>query len=115
MRTTILALTLLLPVAAVAQPRQSGPDAPATSAQPTPQRLPGDRAGPPADANAPRDVTANRNDDPGRTTPPPGHQVLGAPAVPGAQQPQRSEGMGSTTSPVPERPGARPDASTTGR
>ena len=115
MRTTLLALALLLPLAATAQPRQSGPDAPAAGAQPPPQRLPTDPAGTPATNNPPRDVTANRNDDPGRTTPPPGHQVLGGPAVPGAQQPARSEGMANTNSPIPERPGARPDASTTGR
>lgn len=115
MRTTLLALALLLPAPVLAQQLQTGPNAPAVGAQPTPQRLPGDRAGPPSDSNPPRDVTANRNDDPGRTTPPPGHQVLGAPPVPGAQQPSRSEGMTNPGSPIPDRPGARPDASTTGR
>jgi hypothetical protein len=115
MRSTILALALLLPAAAGAEDLRTGPNNPALSAQPTPQRLPSDRAGPPSDSSTPRDVTTQRADDPARTAPPPGHRTMQAPAVPGATQPQRSDGYAQGDSPIPSRPADRRDASTTGR
>jgi hypothetical protein len=115
MRKTLLAFALLLPAAAGGQELRSGPNQPAVGGQIPPGALPSDRAGPPSDARPPRDTTERRAEDPGRTAPPPGHQTLGAPPVPGARQPERSEGAGGTPSPIPDRPGARPDASTTGQ
>jgi len=111
--TRLLLALLLLPGLALAQTR-AGPNQPALSAQPPPSsignegadRSGGDRSG--ADPN-------RLNDDPGRTQPPAGHPVLGGPPVPGATQPQTSEGYTTNRDRIPERPGARPDASTTGR
>jgi hypothetical protein len=48
-----------------------------------------------------------------REAPPADHQVLGAPPVPGATQPGRSEGFATGRDPIPPRPGAKPDAPTT--
>ncbi len=106
-----LALLLLLPGVAAAQGLQSGPNAPATNAQPRGTGGPSDtgRAGPPpGDPN-------RTGDDPGRTAPPSDHRVLGGPAVPGATPRQDSGGFTGGNHTMPTRPGARPDASTTGR
>ncbi|MBU8538058.1 hypothetical protein [Falsiroseomonas tokyonensis] len=107
---------LLLPLAATAQPSQG----PAANAAPPPTEMRRDPAGAPS-AERPRPeapppgVGTPRNLPP-RTSPPPGHETLPAPAVPGAQRPERSGGVTDFgNSPVPSRPGARPDASTTGR
>jgi|GEM_PF-3204016 len=111
-RPALLVLALLAPGLAAAQQTQAGPNAPALSAQPPPTLTPnegGDRSGgEPGDPN-------RRGDDPGRTSPPPGHRVLGGPPVPGARQPETTEGRDTVRNPVPQRPGDRPDASTTGR
>ncbi|WP_237217752.1 hypothetical protein [Falsiroseomonas oryziterrae] len=106
--TRLLLVLLLLPGLALAQTR-AGPDQPALSAQPPPTALPNeaaDRTG----------AEPNRiPDDPPRTAPPGDHRVLGGPPVPGASQPPASEGFATSRDRIPERPGARPDASTTGR
>jgi hypothetical protein len=115
-RTALTALLLLAPGLAAApalgQGLRSGPNEPALSAQPPPSLTPnegGDRSGAePGDPN-------RRRDDPGRRAPPADHRVLGGPPVPGAQQPSASQGYATGTNPIPERPGNRPDASTTGR
>jgi hypothetical protein len=110
--TRLLLALLVLPSLALAQTR-AGPDQPALSAQPPPTSLPnegGDQTGatPGGDPN-------RLSDDPARTAPPAGHRVLGGPPVPGATQPRNSEGVTTSRDRIPERPGARPDASTTGR
>jgi hypothetical protein len=115
MRTILPALGLLIALPAAAVDMRTGPNDSALSAQPTPQNLPGDRAGPPSDSGTPRDVTTRRNDDPGRTTPPQGHQTMPAPGVGNARQPEASTGYARPEESIPDRPGARRDASTTGR
>ncbi|MGG5889257.1 hypothetical protein ACLF3G_19155 [Falsiroseomonas sp. HC035] len=104
-----LALLPLSPATAQQLDRQ-----PAASSQPPRVAVPGDRAGPPsAPARPPVGVGTPRTQPPS-TQPPPGHQTLQAPSVPGAARPDRSEGITDFgRSPVPDRPGARPDASTT--
>jgi hypothetical protein len=76
-----------------------------------PTTLPGDRSG--AQPGAP----GLPPDDPPRTAPPEGHRTLGAPPVPGATQPQASEGFTTNRDRIPPDVGQRirPDASTTGR
>jgi hypothetical protein len=110
----LLPTLLLLPALAVAgiasaQQLRSGPNEPAVGAQIPPTSLPneaGDRSG--AEPERPRD-------DPPRTAPPADHRVLGAPPVPGATQPEASEGFTTNRDRIPARPADRPDASTTGR
>ncbi|MGG5808344.1 hypothetical protein [Falsiroseomonas sp. CW058] len=113
-RPALALLLLLLPGVTLAQLR-SGPDAPSVGGQLPPQQLSRDPAGIAQPTTQPPAETGTPRNQPARTEPPPGHQTLGAPAVPGARQPERSEGFADTGSPVPARPGARPDASTTGR
>lgn len=110
MRMTLLALALILPGAAEAQ-LQSGPNAPSVGSQLPRTEMPRDPAGP-TDSPGQR---GPRTGDTARTAPPPGHQVLPAPELPGATPPRGGEGFGTTRNPIPDRPGARPDASTTGR
>jgi hypothetical protein len=112
MRRALLALILIAPGLAAAQELRSGPNAPATSAQPPPTSLPNEGGS----ATPRRQGDPNRTgDDPGRTAPPADHRVLGGPPVPGATQPQSSEGITTSRDRIPPRPGDRPDASTTGR
>jgi hypothetical protein len=94
---------------------RSGPNAPATSAQIPPTSLPNEGGNAPPGGTGDPATGGRSGDDPPRTSPPPDHRVLGGPPVPGATQPQHSEGFVGHGSPVPERPGARPDASTTNR
>ncbi len=115
MRKTLLALGLLIALPAAALDMRTGPNESALSAQPTPQNLPGDRAGPPSESQQPRDVTTRRNDDPARTAPPAGHRTMAAPGTPGGQQPDTSTGYAQPNNPIPPRPADRRDASTTGR
>jgi hypothetical protein len=106
---TLLAALFALPVAAQQLDRE-----PAAGSRPPPTRMEGDRAGPPTSLDQPPVGTGAPRDMPPRTEPPAGHTTLPAPAVPGQAQPNRSEGAGQLgRSPVGERPGARPDASTT--
>jgi hypothetical protein len=116
MRITLatLALALALPGAALAQ-LQSGPNAPSVGGQLPPTRMPSDPAGPSGATDQPPVGTGTPRNQPARTAPEPGHRTLTAPAVPGARQPQHSDGITGPASPIPARPGARPDASTTGR
>lgn len=111
-RIALLALPLILPGAALAQ-LQSGPGAPAVSSQLPPSEPPGQsRPGPGTPEPAGRDAATGGD---ARTAPPGDHRVLGGPPVPGATQPQGSEGFATSGDPIPPRPGAAPDASTTGR
>jgi hypothetical protein len=104
---------LLLPGLAVAQPSRSGPNAPAVNSQLPPSDPPRDLGNAPQ--AAPGDPNARTGANDARTAPPADHRVLGGPAVPGAAPPQSSEGFVTNRDRVPERPAARPDASTTGR
>ncbi len=115
MRIILPALGLLIALPAAALDMRTGPNDSALGAQPTPQNLPGDRAGPPSDSQAPRDVTTRRNDDPGRTAPEAGHRTMPAPGVGNARQPETSTGYARPENSIPDRPGARRDATTTGR
>jgi hypothetical protein len=115
MRRTLLALSLfplgLAPGLAAAQGLQSGPNSPAASSQPPPgieSPRPGDTSG----ASGGRGEV--NPDNPASTAPPPGHRVLGGPPMPGATQPQSSEGMATSRDRIPPNPGNRPDAPTTG-
>jgi hypothetical protein len=120
MRSALLAALLLAPGVVTAQDRLQLDREPAASARVPPSEPPGTgrslREGPPP---------ASGFGDPGRvgiqtrgerrTEPPPGHQVLPAPVVPGATQPRRSEGFATGRDPILARPGADPDAPTTDR
>lgn len=108
-----LAFSLLLAGPALAQ-LQSGPNAPSVGGQLPPTQMPRDQASPPQSAPATGAPNTQQRDHI-RTEPPPGHQTLSPPRPQGAERPDRSTGMFDTQSPVPERPGARPDATETGR
>jgi hypothetical protein len=105
----LLALPVSLP--AGAQEMRSGPNAPATSSQVPPGETPDVPRTGEAGASRP----AESRDTPARRGPQPGNPSVNAPAVPGARQPEHSTGMSGGRHDMPERPGARPDASTTGR
>jgi hypothetical protein len=107
----LLAL-LLLPGLAAAQTLRSSPGDPAVNSQVPPSDPPRDQGNAPQ--ASPGDPNARTGAGDARTAPPPDHRVLGGPPIPGARQPGSSERAGDR-SPVPERPGAKPDASTTGR
>jgi hypothetical protein len=108
----LLPALLLLPVAPVVA--QQLDRQPAANSQPPRSGLPADRAGPPSAPSRPPVGVGTPRTQPPSTERPPGHQTLQAPAVPGATQPGRSEGITDFgRSPIPDRPGARPDASTT--
>ncbi|MGG5820988.1 hypothetical protein [Falsiroseomonas sp. HW251] len=113
--TRLLLLLLLIPGLAAAQDQRSGSGPPAANAQVPPSAPAPDRGRTP-DA-APGDRDARTGADDARTAPPPGHVVMPAPAVPGARQPERSEGFGGARDRVPPDIGrqVRPNASTTGR
>jgi hypothetical protein len=113
MSRIILAALLLLPGASAAQELRSGPNAPAASSQVPPSEP--SRPGPDDPRRAPGDPNARTGDSDARRTPPPDHRVLGGPPVPGATQPQASEGVTTRRDPIPDRPRTSPDASTTGR
>jgi hypothetical protein len=116
-RLALILPALLLPGLAGAQSLRSGPDAPAASAQVPPTSLPnegGDRSGANA-PNRPAGAPGTQSTDHVRTAPPPGHQTLGAPPVPGAVQPRDSEGFTTNRDRIPARDRSQPDASTTGR
>lgn len=106
-RASLLAALLLAPGLALAQ-LQSGPGAPAVSSQLPPSEPPaGSRPAPGAEERTGAET---------RTAPPADHRVLGGPPVPGARQPQRSEGFATGRDPIPPGIGdlVRPDAPTTG-
>ena len=128
----LLLLALALPATAMAQPPQrpdatpSGPTSPpvldrqpATSSQLPRTEMPGDPAAPPGGRGANRPQPAPPSvegpaESSGRTAPPPGHRTLAPPAPLATGEPPPSEGAGQLDrSPIPDRPGARPDASTT--
>jgi hypothetical protein len=129
----LLLLALLLPAAtASAQPQQqldaapSGPTSPpvldrqpSTSSQLPRTEMPADRAAPPAGgqgsgAQPAAPSVGGPAESGGRTAPPPGHQTIPPPAPLATGEPPPSEGAGQLDrSPIPDHPGARPDASTT--
>lgn len=106
---------LLFSPGLAAQELRSGPSARSINSQlpPASPRAP--------DANqpqaAPGDRDARTGADEARTAPPPDHRVLGGPPVPGARQPQASEGFTTNRDVIPPNIGERirPEASTTGR
>lgn len=108
--TRLLLILLLLPGLAAAQ---SGP--PAVNSQVPPNSPAPNRTDTPDAAPGDRDARTGAGD--ARTVPPPGHRVMPASAIPGARQPEHSEGFGGARDPVPPDIGrqVRPDASTTGR
>jgi hypothetical protein len=118
-RTALLAALLLAPGLAFAQSEpRSGPNAPATSSQVPPTSLPNearDRVGPNQPGSAPGDANSRTGASETRTAPPQDHRVLGGPPVPGATQPQHSEGITTNRDVIPPHVGDRPPASTTGR
>jgi hypothetical protein len=118
MKPILLTALLLLSPALSAQELRSGPSAPAANAQIPPSEPRGRSAGDPNQPGAaPGDPAARTGADDARRAPPPGHTVLGGPPVPGARQPERSEGFATDRDPIPPHVGERirPDASTTGR
>lgn len=111
-RLAPLALLLIgTATVAPAQAQRSGPNAPAASALIPPSAPP--RASPDQPQAAPAHPDSRTGSDDARTAPPRDHRVLGGPPVPGARQPDSSEGITTNRDVVPPRPGARPDAPST--
>jgi hypothetical protein len=131
-RTALLAL-FLLPGLAAAQELRSGPNAPAVSSQIPPTSLPRDPASaapsqPTTGAPGTQGTDHIRGVQPGpdhrigeapvpgaQRRPPADHQVLGGPPVPGATQPEASEGFTTNRDRIPPGIGGliRPAAPTT--
>lgn len=108
-------LLALLPGIPAAQQRRSGPDAPAAGAQIQSTSLPGESPGqaPPARRHAQgARASAGR---PAAHRSARGASCAPRAPIPGATQPNASEGFTTNRDRIPPRPADRPDGSTTGR